>query len=735
LALCSLAALKMKRGAVPARAGTHLAPSMQCALLAVRDGVHGRLETALRRTGAATPTQTPSVAHVLAALDQARVDAGLPAHLARRTRAVTETPQTVSLVVEAQRLSYEALQRVVPAVEKSLGSPVHLERVGGGDGRPCIRVTLTRASLTAPQLVSPHPAPLLVPLGHTAERVVHVNLGRLGAVLVAGGAQGSNTLVATLLASIVAQAAPSAVRLLVASRDDDLRAMLPILEHLEAPPADAGDVTATAALVEQVYRVVLDRFAGGTDGTQGPAYLVVLDTVETLCRDPRALDRLDVICRNGRACGVHVLATTSDPSALVAAGMLEPFGARLARTLRAEESALVCGDERAVMLGLGEIVFRDGPLGTWEQLSPFVLTLPEVREVFAAVAIAQAPDVPKQEPVGPPAQRDRGVDPQDTLPETAATSAGTPTAALSVGEQNDGSSAPDAGVPEVESAGEVSMGPTQQRDAGGPSATAEQATPPEVRPHAAATLVEVRVLGTIAAVVQGRPVEMQPREQRVLAALAIMGPKPVRADRLVEAIFADDDADSGHSKLRHAIADLRAALRKAGLPAASAKAVVGRTSAGYYLDAALVQVDAYLFSDLLARSRTAPRAERGHLLAQVVEVYTGDLCGDQAQTWVDEWSYSWRKDYLQALYELARYREQDEHDLLGALRLAQRLVTEEPLTDRYHQMVMELLAAQGDNDGVEQQYQAYRAEMDEAGLEIDPDIHALYERLRTQKAG
>jgi two-component SAPR family response regulator len=118
-----------------------------------------------------------------------------------------------------------------------------------------------------------------------------------------------------------------------------------------------------------------------------------------------------------------------------------------------------------------------------------------------------------------------------------------------------------------------------------------------------------------------------------------------------------------------------------------------------------------------------------------VEVYTGDLCGDQAQTWVDAWSYSWRKDYLQALYELALYRAKEEHDLLGALRLAQRLVAEEPLTDRYHQMVMELLAAQGDDDGMEQQYQAYRAEMDEAGLEIDPDIHALYERLRTQKAG
>jgi DNA-binding SARP family transcriptional activator len=257
----------------------------------------------------------------------------------------------------------------------------------------------------------------------------------------------------------------------------------------------------------------------------------------------------------------------------------------------------------------------------------------------------------------------------------------------------------------------------------------------EVTPRAADKLVEVRVLGTIAAFVHGRPVEMQPREQRVLAALAIMGPKPVRADRLVEAVFADDEPDSGHSKLRHAIADLRAALRKAGLPTASAKAVVGRTSTGYYLDAALARVDAYLFSDLLARSRTAPRTERGRLLAQVVELYAGDLCGDQAQTWVDDWSYGWRKDYLEALHELAVYREKEEHDLLGALRLARRLVAEEPLTDRYHQMVMELLAAQGDDGGVEQQYQAYRAEMERAGLEVDPDLHALYLRVRTQTAG
>src|SRR5207244_5276069 len=137
--------------------------------------------------------------------------------------------------------------------------------------------------------------------------------------------------------------------------------------------------------------------------------------------------------------------------------------------------------------------------------------------------------------------------------------------------------------------------------------------------------------------------------------------------------------------------------------------VICYTNAGYYLDPLLVQVDAYRFKDLLRKSETAESAERGRLLAQAVDLYGGDLCGEQALDWVEAYRYTWRKDYLEALYEMALYYEQGENDVLAALRVARRLAHEEPLQDHYHQMVLEFITATGDAEALDRYYQDLRA--------------------------
>src|SRR5207244_11480295 len=57
---------------------------------------------------------------------------------------------------------------------------------------------------------------------------------------------------------------------------------------------------------------------------------------------------------------------------------------------------LLCVADGAANLGLNEILLRAVPgsrfTGETERLSPFALTLPEVREVLATVAVAHAPE-------------------------------------------------------------------------------------------------------------------------------------------------------------------------------------------------------------------------------------------------------------------------------------------------------------------------------------------------------
>jgi DNA-binding SARP family transcriptional activator len=243
--------------------------------------------------------------------------------------------------------------------------------------------------------------------------------------------------------------------------------------------------------------------------------------------------------------------------------------------------------------------------------------------------------------------------------------------------------------------------------------------------------IELRVLGGIAVAVHGVPVLLQPREQRLLAAVAILGPQPVHSDRLVEALFSDDDPLTGQDKLQHSITDIRLAFKKAGVPVKRA-GVVRYSSGGYTLDPALVRVDAARFRDLVRQAETTQSTERFALLATAVETYTRDLCGHQALDWVEGYRYAWRKEYLAALYELALHYDQEEKDPPGALRVARRLAAEEPLQDHYHQVVLELIAATGDLEALDRYHEEMRATYARHETAVDSYTQALYERLRAQ---
>ncbi len=772
--LLALVALKRRRLAgmlrvIPTRAGTRLVPSMRRAIEAARDGVHGRLETAVATAGAGEGDVVASVATLL---EGASAAAGLPNSLAGLIHTVTATADTINVAVGARGLSDEALAAVAAEVGNVLGTPVRVDRIVGTTNPPRAKLIVARTAVAAhgrahPAPTRPHPAPLLIPLGRTAARAdLYVNLARLGPILIAGGARGSNTLVATLLASALAQADPTRLRLLVSSNDDELRGMLPALEHLEAPPADARDVAA-AGIVAQAHTLVLERFAAGDAGLTDPAYLVVLDTIEEMRADPRALDRLDVLCRNGRVCGVHVVATTSEPRALAEAGLLEAFETRLARPLRPEDSHLLYGDDSAARLDLDEALLRAGATDD-VRLSPFTLPLPLVRAVVAHIAVALAPAQNRDTPATPP-PADGTAPPEKSEPTSTANAArpvaqgdspaprpesdsARPTAApMGAREvERDDAADGDAAAPRGGTDGTVTI-PEHGRE-GDPGhaptpaeATTRTSTAQAMHDHhrtssdgegtamdgEAARLVEVRVLGGLTVLARGAPVVMQPREQRLLAALAIMGPTPVRPDRLIEALFADDDPLTGQDKLQHSITDVRLVLKKAGVPVKRA-GVVRYTNAGYSLDTALVRADAHLFRDLLRRSETADARERAALLARAVELYQGDLCGDQELEWVEGYRYAWRKEYLEALYELALHYEQVENDPLGALRVARRLAAEEPLQDHYHQMALELIAATGDLDALDRYEEEMRATYTRRDTEIDGYTQALVERLRAQ---
>lgn len=719
-----------------------LAPSVQQALRAALDGVEGRLVRALRRTPATTTGGARAV-HVVATLEQVGRAAGVSYSLATATRLLVEGAETLEIVVEATRLRTTQKDDIAQRLGAALGVPVTVTGSVERDGTPLLTLTVKAATLTAPAEVRPHPAPLLVPLGATAEgAVVHVNLGRTGGLLVAGGGQ---ALAATLLASAVYQAPPDTLRLLVASDDDELRKTLPQLDHLEAPPADARDPRAVAALIAQAHTLVLDRYerygapATATAGTApAPPFpcLLVLAGIEGL--DDAALDRLDAVAHTGPVCGVHLLATVSDPAALASSGMLPLFRTRLARRLAPADNALVCPDADAGTLGPHEVVLSG--LGPPQRLRGFMLTPPEVREVCATVAAATAPALPPAALTpapGPPPAPAPTPPPVSEPPTESGAAQGIPAAPRTPAD-GDGE---DTGDP---AAREGEAPPTEDNvedvDAAVSSSSAPTASPSSALSSASATGPPVRLdlLGGTLVSVQGQPITILPRERSLLAALAVLGPCPTPRDDLIAALFADD-ADGGNT-LSHALTDLRAALREAGLPREQARDLVRKSSGGYLLNGDVVAVDLWRFDALLREAEGLDETEAGPLLAAAFALYHGPLCGGEALGFVEEHGYRWMRRVPAALYRLAdSYREAGE--LKAALHWTRRLLADEPCDDHANQLALNLLAEVGDADGLDAHMAEMHAHYDAVKQKMDPYTLRLYEQLRrklrdaSEKAG
>jgi len=707
-----------------------LAPSVQRALRAALGGADGRLARALRRVP--MPPAGARAAHVVATMERVGREAGVPYNLAGATRLLVEGAASLELVVAAPRLPAARVDDVARRLGAALGVPVSAARAVERDGTPVVTLTVETSTLAAPAEVHPHPAPLLVPVGATAEgAVVHLHLGHTGGLLVAGNGQ---ALVATLLASTVYQAPPDALRLLVASDDDELRKALPQLDHLEAPPADARDPRAVAALIAQAHTLVLDRYehhgvpaASSSVTLSAPDLpvpcLLVLAGIEGL--DDATLDRLDAVAHTGPVCGVHLLATTSDPAALAASGMLALFRTRLARRLAPDDSRLVCPDADMSTLGPQDVVLCG--LGDRRQLRAFTLAPPEVREVFSTVAVATIPALPVVAPVpAPPAPPPP---PAPTTPPQATTEPGTkPT-------QNGApdSLAHDAAVVVPSVGGETSADEDkdeEDEDEGDVAGTAD-ATPSYAESPAGPS-IHIELLGGPAIYVRGRPLAILPRERNLLAALAIMGPRPVPRVDLIEALFADDE--DGGNTLSHALSDLRAALRAGGLPREQARDIVRRSSAGYALNGDLVDVDLWRFDALLRTAEGLDEAETGPVLADAFALYRGPLGGGEALDFLAEHGYRWMRGVPRALYRLAdHYREAG--DRKAALHWARRLLADEPCDDHANQLVLNLLAEMGDADGLEAHAEAMRAQYAARKQKIDPYTLRLHEQLRRKLRG
>ncbi len=128
------------------------------------------------------------------------------------------------------------------------------------------------------------------------------------------------------------------------------------------------------------------------------------------------------------------------------------------------------------------------------------------------------------------------------------------------------------------------------------SVTGTDAPPSDVQGAPAVGGVELRALGPVEAIVDGRLVDLGPRKQRALLALLVSQvDRPVAVDVLLGVLWSVDPPAVAMTSLRSYVANLRRLLEPHRAPRAPA-AVLRTRAPGYLLDSRGVDVDVHRFS-------------------------------------------------------------------------------------------------------------------------------------------
>jgi DNA-binding SARP family transcriptional activator len=217
--------------------------------------------------------------------------------------------------------------------------------------------------------------------------------------------------------------------------------------------------------------------------------------------------------------------------------------------------------------------------------------------------------------------------------------------------------------------------------------------------------VEIRLLGTVGAAVDGSDVDLGPPQQRaLLALLALHRGNRVRVDAIVDALWPDDPPPSAAKVVQTYVSRLRKTL---------GPDAISRVDSGYALSP-VVDVDALRFRELVGagRSQEALALWRGDALTDV------PLLGAEARRLED--------------LRLTALEERIEHDPPSVAEL-EALVAGHPTRERLiGQLVRALYRAGRQAEALAAYRDARRRLVEEHGLEPSPELRELERRVLQQ---
>ncbi|MFI7446497.1 BTAD domain-containing putative transcriptional regulator [Nonomuraea sp. NPDC049714] len=239
--------------------------------------------------------------------------------------------------------------------------------------------------------------------------------------------------------------------------------------------------------------------------------------------------------------------------------------------------------------------------------------------------------------------------------------------------------------------------------------------------------VRFLLLGPLEIVVNGRTAHLTGRQRALLAALLLDAGRVVSVGRLADHLWGDDLPPSAPARLRALIAELRRALGPHGPD------VILTRSPGYLLRAGAAAVDAEELASLVESARRAMEDGRHpdatDLYDQALALWRGDpfadLTGPAAQVEryrLEELRCEAAEGRAAALLGMGRGR--------AAIPGLTRLLTEQPLRERPHALLMRALHDDGRLPDALEVYQDFRARLvRDLGVDPSPELQRLHQRM------
>lgn len=239
--------------------------------------------------------------------------------------------------------------------------------------------------------------------------------------------------------------------------------------------------------------------------------------------------------------------------------------------------------------------------------------------------------------------------------------------------------------------------------------------------------MEFRLFGEIELLAAGRRLDVgTPRQQAVLAALAVDAGRPVSVETLVARIWGDDPPAEARNIVYSHVSRIRRLLGQADSENEAAR--ISRRSTGYALEVNPDAVDLHRFVRLVECGKDARRtdADRAAALAEALRTWRGPPLAAIRGDWADRTRVAWHHRRLGAValwaeLELRLGRTATVIDGLADL------IDEYPLAEPLEALLMRALHATGRDAEALDRYALVRQRLtDRLGADPGPDLHAVY---------